>query len=121
MELHIPTLAPETLFHIGKLPITNTIVNVWLAIGILIIIGVIISRKVALKPGKMQNYMEFFLEKLLIYFDQVTGDRKKHCAFYLWWARCSFSPSFKLAGVTAGYGKYLYRRSAVAFVRPILI
>ncbi len=81
MELHIPTLAPETLFHIGKLPITNTIVNVWLAIGILIIIGVIISRKAALKPGKMQNYMEFFLEKLLIYFDQVTGDRKKTLRF----------------------------------------
>ena len=90
MELHIPTLAAETLFHIGSLPITNTIVNVWLAIGILIIVGIIISRKASLKPGKMQNFMEFFLEKLLVYFDQVTGDRKKHCAFYLWWVQCSF-------------------------------
>lgn len=81
MELHIPTLAPETLFHVWGLPITNTIVNVWLAIGILIIIGVIISRKVSLKPGKMQNFMEFFLEKLLNYFDQITGDRKKTLRF----------------------------------------
>ncbi len=81
MEFHIPTLAPETLFHIWGLPITNTIVNVWLAIGILIIVGVIISRKVSLKPGKMQNFMEFFLEKLLNYFDQITGDRKKTLRF----------------------------------------
>ena len=81
MELHIPTLAAETLFHIGSLPITNTIVNVWLAIGILIIVGIIISRKASLKPGKMQNFMEFFLEKLLVYFDQVTGDRKKTLRF----------------------------------------
>ena len=27
MELHIPTLAPETLFNIGGLPITNTIIT----------------------------------------------------------------------------------------------
>ena len=81
MELHIPTLAPETIFHLGSLPITNTIVNVWLAIAILIIIGLFLRKKTALKPGKMQNFMEFFLEKLLAYFDQITGDRKKTLRF----------------------------------------
>lgn len=79
--MEIPTLAPETIFHIGKLPVTNTIVNVWLAIGILTVIGLIIKRKTSLKPGKMQNAMEFFLEKLLTYFDQITGDRKKTLRF----------------------------------------
>lgn len=81
MELHIPTLAPETIFHLGSLPITNTIVNVWLAIGILIIVGLLLRKKTSLKPGKMQNFMEFFLEKLLGYFDQITGDRKKTLRF----------------------------------------
>lgn len=80
-ELHMPTLAPETLFHIGSIPVTNTIVNVWLAIGILIIIGLVLKKKTTLKPGKMQNAMEFFLEKLLAYFDQITGDRKKTLRF----------------------------------------
>ncbi len=81
MELHIPTLAPETIFHLGKIPVTNTIVNVWLAIGILFTVGLIVRKKASLKPGKMQNFMEFFLEKLLNYFDQVTGDRKKTLRF----------------------------------------
>jgi F-type H+-transporting ATPase subunit a len=81
MELHIPTLAPETLFHVGSLPVTNTIINVWLAIGILFTIGIILKKRVSLKPGKMQNFMEFFLEKLLTYFDQITGDRKKTLRF----------------------------------------
>ena len=81
MELHIPTLAPETIFHLGKIPVTNTIVNVWLAIAVCIIVGLIIRNRVNLKPGKMQNSMEFFLEKLLVYFDQVTGDRKKTLSF----------------------------------------
>ncbi len=81
MELHIPTLAPETIFHIGKLPVTNTIVNVWLAISILFTLGLVIRKKINLKPTKIQNFMEFFLEKLLNYFDQVTGDRKKTLSF----------------------------------------
>ena len=81
MELHIPTLAPETIFHLGKLPVTNTVVNAWLAIGIFIIAGLIIRKRINLKPGKTQNGIEFFLEKLLNYFDQVTGDRKKTLRF----------------------------------------
>ena len=80
--MEIPTLAPETLFHIGSLPITNTIINVWLAIGILFVIGIILKKRVSLKPGKMQNFMEFFLEKLLGYCDRVTGDRKKTLRFF---------------------------------------
>ncbi|HSR88986.1 MAG TPA: F0F1 ATP synthase subunit A [Candidatus Udaeobacter sp.] len=80
-ELHIPTLAPETIFHIGKLPVTNTIVNVWLAIVILLVVGLKLGKKISLKPGKMQNFMEFFLEKLLNYFDQITADRKKTLRF----------------------------------------
>src|SRR3989344_9455364 len=81
MELRIPTLAPETIFHLGKLPVTNTVVNAWLAIGIFIIAGLIIRKRINLKPGKTQNGIEFFLEKLLNYFDQVTGDRKKTLRF----------------------------------------
>ena len=80
-ELHIPALAPETLFHIGKLPITNTIINVWLAMVILLALGLVLRKRVSLKPGKLQNGLEFFLEKLLGYFDQVTGDRKKTMRF----------------------------------------
>jgi F-type H+-transporting ATPase subunit a len=81
MELHIPTLAPETLFHIGKLPITNTVVNTWLAMGVFLALGLWLRKRICLKPSKTQNFLEFFLEKLLGYFDQVTGDRKKTLRF----------------------------------------
>jgi F-type H+-transporting ATPase subunit a len=80
-ELHIPTLAPETLFHIGGLPITNTIINVWLAILIFFMLGLFLRSRIHLKPTKTQNFIEFFLEKLFVYFDQVTGDRKKTMQF----------------------------------------
>lgn len=79
--MQLPTLAPEVIFHIGKLPVTNTILNVWIAIVIFLIIGIILKRKISLKPGKLQNFWEYFLEILMGYFDQVTGDRKKTLRF----------------------------------------
>ena len=80
-EIHIPTLAPETLFHIGKLPITNTMVNAWLAIVLFLILGLLLRRRLSLRPGKFQNFCEYILDLVMGYFDQVTGDRKKTITF----------------------------------------
>lgn len=80
-EFHIPTLAPETIFHIGPLAVTNTVINVWIAILIFLVLGIFIKKNTKLKPGKLQNASEFFLDLLLGYFDQVTGDRKKTIKF----------------------------------------
>lgn len=79
--IHIPTLAPDVLFNIAGLPITNTIINTWLAMFIFLIFGYFIKKSVTLRPKKLQNASEYFLEILLGYFDQVTGDRKKTIKF----------------------------------------
>jgi F-type H+-transporting ATPase subunit a len=73
----IPTLAPEVLFHIGSIPVTNTIINTWVAIIIFLIVGLFISKNARLRPTKLQNFLEWALESVCEYFDQVTGDRKK--------------------------------------------
>jgi len=75
--MHIPTLAPEVLFHIGSVPVTNTIINTWIAIIIFLIVGLIIKNSARLRPTKLQNFLEWALESVCEYFDQVTGDRKK--------------------------------------------
>ena len=80
-SIHIPTLAPETLFHVGQFSITNTMINVWLAMTILFVFGLFVKRACRLRPTKLQNWCEYFLEILLGYFDQVTGDRKKTMRF----------------------------------------
>ncbi len=80
-NLHIPAFAPEILFHIGPIAITNTIVNVWITILIFLVLGLFIKRNIKNKPGKLQNACEYIIELLLPYFDQVTGDRKKTIKF----------------------------------------
>jgi F-type H+-transporting ATPase subunit a len=79
--IHIPTLAPDVLFQVGNFNITNTMINTWIALLIFLVLGIMISRQARLRPGKLQNVFEFFLEKLLGYFDQVTGNRKKTMRF----------------------------------------
>lgn len=79
--MHIPTLAPEVLFHIGSIPVTNTIINTWIAIIIFLVLGIYLRKRITLRPGKVQNLLEFVLESLFVYFDQVTGDRKKTMRF----------------------------------------
>ncbi|MSU75648.1 MAG: ATP synthase F0 subunit A [Candidatus Magasanikbacteria bacterium] len=80
-QLHLPPLAAETIFHIGRLPVTNTIVNTWIAMIIFLIFGLVLRHRVSLRPSKLQNWCEYFLDLLLGYFDQVTGDRKKTLKF----------------------------------------
>lgn len=80
-QIHIPTLAPEVVFNIGNINITNTMINAWMAITIFLVLGILIKRAVRLRPGKLQNTCEYFLEAVLGYFDQVTGDRKKTIRF----------------------------------------
>lgn len=78
---HIPTISAEALVRFGPVAITNTMVNTWLALGIFLVLGLVLRPRVALRPGKLQNTLEFFLEIILGYFDQVTGDRKKTLRF----------------------------------------
>ncbi len=79
--IHIPTLAPEVVYQIGTINITNTMINAWLAILILLVLGIFVKRSIRLRPGKLQNTCEYFLESLLGYFDQVTGERKNTMKF----------------------------------------
>ncbi len=79
--IHIPTLAPETLFHLGPVPVTNTIVNTWIILVFFLLLGIFFFRRASIRPGTLQNGTEYFLELLFGYFDQVTGSRKKTIRF----------------------------------------
>jgi F-type H+-transporting ATPase subunit a len=79
--LVLPPLSAEVLFHIGPVAVTNTMINTWAALVFFLIFGWVIKKSVSLRPGKLQNYCEYFLDILLGYFDQVTGSRVKTIQF----------------------------------------
>jgi F-type H+-transporting ATPase subunit a len=79
---HIPGLPPDVLTTIGGIQITNTMVNVWIAIIVLLAAGIWVKTAVKIRPGRIQLVLEMIIDTLRGYFDQVTGDREKTNRFF---------------------------------------
>lgn len=73
--LHI-TLAAERLFTVWGFPVTNATLGMWLAMAVLIVIGMVVGRNPQLIPGKLQNLFEMLFEYLLALFESTLGSRK---------------------------------------------
>ena len=70
-------IAAEKLFEVLGLPITNTLVMGWTVVGVLTILGFLISRNIALIPSGRQNLFELFIENSLGLTESVLGSREK--------------------------------------------
>ena len=79
--IHI-SLAAEPLFHFGTLPITNTLLAVWLVIVVLITVAFFAGRKPTLVPGKLQNFFELIFDFLLGYMENILGSRALALRFF---------------------------------------
>ena len=71
------TLFAEPVYHIGGFTITNSLINSWMTVLILVIFFVLIGKKIKRIPKGLQNIFELILEQALELADSITGDRKK--------------------------------------------
>jgi F-type H+-transporting ATPase subunit a len=79
---HGHTLYAEPVFYIGNFPITNSILNSWLVIFLIIAMSLFLKRKIELVPRGAQNIFEMVVEEFLNMFDSVTGSREKSLRFF---------------------------------------
>ncbi len=70
-------LAPETLAHIGPLPLTNTMLVSYLVMATLIVISILATRKMKLIPTGIQNVVEALIEALFNLTHDVAGPKTK--------------------------------------------
>ena len=75
-EVHVQ-LAAETLFNIGPLPITNSILTTWLVTAILIGFAYIATKKVSLVPTGIQNVAEIMVDSFNDLVSTIAGDKTK--------------------------------------------
>ncbi len=73
--LHI-TLSSERLFTVWGFPITNTLITMWVVMGLLLIFAIIVRRNIKLVPGKLQNIAEMGFEFVYKYVADTLGDKK---------------------------------------------
>ncbi len=75
------SLAAEPVFHLGKLAVTNSLLNTWLTVLIIITLSFLIRKRIALVPRGIVNWFEVIIEGALDLIDQVTGSREKSLKF----------------------------------------
>ena len=79
-ELEI-SIAAEPIFHIGSFTVTNSLLNSWVAVIIIVILSILIRRKITRIPKGIQNVAEIMLEQALTLADSITGSREKSLKF----------------------------------------
>jgi F-type H+-transporting ATPase subunit a len=76
------SLSSEPVFNIGSFTVTNSLLNSWIAVLIIIILSVLIRRKISLIPKGIANWFEVVVEGALKLADSVTGSRDKTLKFF---------------------------------------
>jgi F-type H+-transporting ATPase subunit a len=76
-------LAAETLFHIGPIPVTNSMLMMFIVMAVLIIVGQAIARRAQLIPGRAQGAFEMIVEFLLGIIEGTAGKRSGRRLFPL--------------------------------------
>lgn len=70
----IPPAAAEVIFHIGSFPVTNALINGWIAVAFFVIVASLVSERSAKVPKGIQNIAEAIVEFMLSEIQKVTGD-----------------------------------------------
>ncbi len=71
------SLAAEPIAHIAALPITNSMVNAWIAVIFFVVVAAIARRRVGLVPKGIHNIFEAIVEFMLTESQKVTEDRER--------------------------------------------
>jgi len=78
---HESTLFAEPIFHVGHFTVTNSLLNSWLAIFIIIVGALVIRKKISRIPTGIQNYVEVVYDGAVNLADSVTGSHQKSMKF----------------------------------------
>ena len=80
--IHEHTLYAEPIYHVGGFNITNSLLNSWIVVLVVIILSLAIGRKIKTIPTGIQNAFEAIIEAFLGVFDSVTNSREKSLKFF---------------------------------------
>lgn len=69
------SIAAESLFHLGPINVTNAILTAWVTTILLIIFCFMATSNLQLKPGKLQNFVEYIVEGIYNLTESVSGPK----------------------------------------------
>ncbi len=69
------SFAPEVFLEVGRLPVTNTVLNTILVDGFLLILAFFAGKNIALIPGKFQSITEYIIGGLYNFVESIADKR----------------------------------------------
>ena len=57
-------IAPQLIFIIGPIEVTSTVLNTWVMIGVLGFVSYLLGRSFKVRPGMLQNAIEWLIEAI---------------------------------------------------------
>jgi len=72
MDLHI-SLAAEVLFHVGPIPVTNSMLTMFIVMALVLIVFTAVARSAQSVPGRGQSIIELIVEFILNLVEGTAG------------------------------------------------
>jgi len=107
MEVHVE-LAAETLFHLGPIPVTNSMLTMFIVMGVILLVGWLIARSAKVVPGRTQGAFEGIVEFLLSLVEATAGKRAGRRIFPLVGGLFIFIIVANYSGLLPGVGTIGY-------------
>lgn len=79
--IHV-VLKAEEVFNLFGFPITNSLLMTWITMAVLIVFALLLRRKLALIPGKLQAGVEWLFESIMNYMAETLESEKLARRFF---------------------------------------
>lgn len=79
---HEHTLFAEPIFNIGGFTVTNSILNSWIVVVIVVVLAYSLKSRIREIPKGIQNVFEMVVDAFLGIFDSITGSRQRSLQFF---------------------------------------
>ena len=76
------SIKAEQLFELWRIPVTNSVLLATITMLVLVCVGLVVSKRLAVVPGKLQSFFEVTIEQFLGLMDSIFGDRKKSQKYF---------------------------------------
>lgn len=103
----LPTAAP-ILFHIGPLPVTNSMVLTWFVAALIIVGAQFAMRKSEMVPHGAQNFWEWMVEGLYNFLTELIGSHLVKKTFWFFGSLFIFIVATNWSGLVPGVGTIGY-------------
>jgi len=77
-------LAPKTIFTVAGIPVTNSMITMWIVMAILIGLAIFVRLRLKFAPKGFQNFVEWAIGGMYDFMSNVGGEAaKQHFVFFI--------------------------------------